>query len=201
MHLRPYTQDDKEACLSLIDSNTPVFFAPHERDEFNTFLDHPEDRYWVVEDDSGTVIGCSGYWVNPDTHVAVITWTMVARSWHGCGVGRRLLLTCLHHLCRNPAVQIVTLETSQHVTGFYERAGGFRVQEITENGYAPGLHKIEMRREMSLDDCAIIAQQQPEEVAGESPRTVPIGHGIPTRGSCAQLGGRRLASDARSLGR
>ncbi|HUT17515.1 MAG TPA: GNAT family N-acetyltransferase [Anaerolineae bacterium] len=159
IHLRPYTLDDKGACLSLLDSNTPRFFAPHERDEFSTFLDDPGDRYWVVEDDTGTVIACSGYWIVSDTPVAVITWTMVARSWHGRDVGRWLLLTCLHHLCRIPAVQIVTLETSQHVTGFYEQVGGFRVQEITENGYAPGLHKIKMRREMTLDGCATIAQQ------------------------------------------
>ena len=159
MHVRPYTQDDKRACLSLIDGNSPAFFAPYERDEFSTFLDNPGDRYWVVEDDVGTVIGCSGYWITPDSHVALITWTMVARSRHSRGVGRWLILTCLHHLARVPTVQIVRLETSQHVTGFYEQAGGFRVQGITENGYSPGLHKIEMRREMTLDDCAIIAQQ------------------------------------------
>jgi ribosomal protein S18 acetylase RimI-like enzyme len=159
VHLRPYTPDDKEACLSLLDSNTPRFFAPHERDEFDPFLNNPGDRYWVVEDGAGTVIGCSGYWIVPETPVALITWTMVARSWHGRGVGRWLLLTCLHHLCRMPAVQTVTLDTSQHITGFYERVGGFRVHEITEDGYEPGLHKIEMRREITLGDCATIARQ------------------------------------------
>jgi N-acetylglutamate synthase-like GNAT family acetyltransferase len=159
VHLRPYTPDDKEACLSLLDSNTPRFFAPHERDEFDPFLNNPGDRYWVVEDGAGTVIGCSGYWIVPETPVALITWTMVARSWHGRGVGRWLLLTCLHHLCRMPAVQTVRLETSQHVTGFYEQVGGFRVQEITADGYAPGLHKIKMCREMTSQGCAAIAQQ------------------------------------------
>ena len=159
MHLRPYTPDDKEACLSLLDSNTPTFFAPHERDEFSTFLNDPGDKYWVVENDTRTVIGCSGYWIVSDTPVAVITWTMVGRGWHGRSVGRWLLLTCLRHQCRIPAVQTVTLETSQHVAGFYEQVGGFRVREITENGYAPGLHKIQMRREMTLADCAAFAQQ------------------------------------------
>ncbi|MBN1583492.1 MAG: GNAT family N-acetyltransferase [Anaerolineae bacterium] len=159
MHLRSYQQNDKAACLSLIDGNTPEFFAPHERDEFDTFLDDPGDRYWVVEDEDGMVIGCSGYWLVPDTSIAVITWTMVARNRHGRGVGRRLLLTCLHDLCRIPAVQTVTLETSQHITGFYERVGGFCVQEIVENGYAPGLHTVKMRQEMTLDDCATIAER------------------------------------------
>jgi hypothetical protein len=84
---------------------------------------------------------------------------MVARSWHSRGVGRWLLLTCLHHLCQMPGVQIVTLETSQHVTGFYRRVGGFSVQETTENGYAPGLHKVAMRLEMIPEACTAIAQQ------------------------------------------
>jgi ribosomal-protein-alanine N-acetyltransferase len=112
-----------------------------------------------VEDGAGSVIGCSGYWTVPGTPVAVITWTMVARAWHGRGVGRRLLLTCLHHLCRIPTVQTVRLETSQHVTGFYERVGDFHVREIEENGYAPGLHKIVMDREIDPPACAAIAQQ------------------------------------------
>jgi ribosomal-protein-alanine N-acetyltransferase len=162
LHLRPYTQDDKEACLSLIDGNTPLYFAPHERDEIDVFLDDPGDWYWVAEDDTGTVIGCCGYWIVSDTAVAYITWTMVARDWHGRGVGRWLLLTCLHHLCRIPAVKAVRLETSQHVTGFYERVGGFCIQETTENGFAPGLHKIVMRREMTWDGCTAIAQQLAE---------------------------------------
>jgi RimJ/RimL family protein N-acetyltransferase len=159
MYLRPYTAADKEACLSLLDSNTPMFFAPHERDEFDTFLDNPGDRYWVAEDEAGVIVGCSGYWIIRDTPVAVITWTMTARRWHGRGVGRRLLLTCLHHLCRIPAIQAVRLETSQHVTGFYEKVGDFRVQETVENGFAPGLHKIRMRTEVSAERCAAIAQR------------------------------------------
>ena len=159
MHLRLYAPADKGACLALLDGNMPVFFAPHERDEFDTFLNDPGDRYWVVEDDAGVIVGCSGYWVVPDTPVATITWTMVARSWHRRGVGRRLLLTCLDHLCRVPAVQAVRLETSQHVTGFYEQVGDFYVQGIIENGYAPGLHKIEMRTVLSSERCAAIARQ------------------------------------------
>jgi ribosomal protein S18 acetylase RimI-like enzyme len=159
LNLRLYTRADKEACLSLIEDNTPTFFAPHERDEFAIFLDDPGDPYWVVEDETGAVIGCSGYWITADTPVAMITWTMVARDWHGRGVGRWLLLTCLHHLCQVQTVQAVWLETSQHVTGFYERVGGFRVKEIVENGFAPGLHKIRMDRTLDPAGCAALAQQ------------------------------------------
>jgi hypothetical protein len=56
-------------------------------------------------------------------------------------------------------MQTVTLETSQHIAGFYERVGGGRVLEITKNGYEPRLHKIKLRREMTCGDCATIARQ------------------------------------------
>ena len=41
--------------------------------------------------------------------------------------------------------------------GFYERIDGFSVQEVTENGYAPGLHTFKMQREMTADGGANIA--------------------------------------------
>ncbi|MBN1642075.1 MAG: GNAT family N-acetyltransferase [Anaerolineae bacterium] len=160
MQLRLYRQSDKQACLGLIDGNTPDFFAPHERAEFEAFLQDPGDRYWVAEDDSGTVVGCCGYWRIPGKPVAVITWTMVARSWQGHGVGRLLFQTCLDHVCRIPDLQTVTLETSQHVTGFYERVGGFRIVETVKDGFAPGLHKVVMRRERTEAWCDENARQR-----------------------------------------
>jgi len=166
VYLRPYTTDDKAACLALIDDNTPDFFAPHENTEFDTFLDNPGDAYWVAEDDAGTVVGCTGYWVIAETPTAIITWTMVERSLQGRGIGRLLLLTCLRHLCRVPDVQTVTLETSQHIVGFYEHIAGFEVQEVVKDGYASGLHKVKMRREMRKDGCEAIAQQIVERGLG-----------------------------------
>ena len=56
MNLRPYRQEDRAACLSLIDGNTPTYFAPHERAEYDVFLDDPGDWYWVAEED-GEILG------------------------------------------------------------------------------------------------------------------------------------------------
>ena len=141
MHLRPYRIDDKAACLRMFDGNAPDFFALHERDGFEEFLETPGTRYWVVDDDAGTVIGCSGYRIVPETTTAIITWTMVERDVQGQGVGRLLILTDLDHLCRIPAVDTVILETSQHIVGFYERVAGFEAHEVIEDGLKQGLVK------------------------------------------------------------
>jgi hypothetical protein len=61
MKLRSYTPADKEACLAIFDSNTPPYFAKHERPEFAAFLDESRDPYFVVEASNGQIIGCGGY--------------------------------------------------------------------------------------------------------------------------------------------
>ena len=43
MKLREYAQADKEACLAIFDSNTPPFFAPHEREQFARLLETSAD--------------------------------------------------------------------------------------------------------------------------------------------------------------
>ena len=101
MKLREYAQADKEACLAIFDSNTPPFFAPHEREEFARFLETSSDPYFVVEHD-GEVVGCGGILLIPNTPVAILTWGMVARARHRAGIGRRLLVERLHRLCQLP---------------------------------------------------------------------------------------------------
>jgi hypothetical protein len=54
MNFRPYVMEDKAACLAIFDSNTPLYFAEHERLDFSAFLDAPEGRYFVGEEDNPT---------------------------------------------------------------------------------------------------------------------------------------------------
>jgi hypothetical protein len=51
MDVRPYSSADRPACLAVFDSNTPRFFHPGERRNFETFLDAPFCSYLVVEHD------------------------------------------------------------------------------------------------------------------------------------------------------
>jgi uncharacterized protein (TIGR02569 family) len=147
--LRPYEPRDRAACLALFDGNAPPFFAPAERADFEEFLDHPPGAYLVVDDEGGAVVGCGGVTASRSSpSLGELTWGMVARTKHGKGIGRFLLLARLFLLAERPRITRVRLDTSQHTRGFFEREG-FAVQAGTPNGYAPGLHRYEMT--LSLD--------------------------------------------------
>src|SRR6266536_5178451 len=146
--LRPYEPRDRTACLALFDSNAPPFFAPEERADFDSFLDHPPGAYLVVEGERGAVVGCGGVTASPRTGLGELTWGMVARAEHGKGIGRFLLRARLFLLAERDKITYVRLDTSQHTRGFFEREG-FVVKSGTADGYAPGLHRYEMA--LSID--------------------------------------------------
>jgi len=146
--LRAYEPGDRAACRALFDGNAPPFFAPAERADFEEFLDHPPGAYLVVQDEGGAVVGCGGVTASPRTGLGELTWGMVARTEHGKGIGRFLLLARMFLLAERPKITHVRLDTGQHTRGFFEREG-FVVQDSAQDGYAPGLDRHEMT--LSLD--------------------------------------------------
>lgn len=144
MRVRDYTTADRDACLAVFDSNVPAFFVPAEREQFAAFLDALPGPYLVVVDEDGAVLGCGGYAVTPGTTTADLCWGMVRRERHGTGLGRLLVDARLERVRADAAVEAVALNTSQHTVGFYERRG-FRTEQVTPDGYAPGLDRCDMR--------------------------------------------------------
>lgn len=140
----PYAIEDRPACLAVFDSNTPHFFAPEERAEYSEFLQSLVlKRPYLVLRQGDEVVGCGGLKVIAQEKTAFLSWGMVARHYHGKGVGRFLAEARLD-LARSIAeVETVTLNTSQHTRGFYEKLG-FTATKVTPNGYAPGLDRWDM---------------------------------------------------------
>lgn len=157
MNFRPYQPDDMAACLAIFDSNTPDFFAPHERAEFAQFLAEPGGSYFVVEADDSAVSACGGCWAYADGRVA-LTWGMVIRSQHRHGIGRWLLLKRLQWLCSQIDAKVAVIETSQHSAPFFQKFG-FQTATITPNGFAPGLDRIAMQLPLTATQCAQLHEQ------------------------------------------
>lgn len=160
MRLRHYTPADEAACLAIFDSNTPEYFARHERAEYQDFLAHQGNRpYFVVEDADGTVVAAGGYLRAAGGAEAWLTWGMVARHRHRRGLGRFLLVARLERLCRELSASggslNVRLDTSQHTWPFFAREG-FTTERITENGYAPGYHRYDMVLRLDATRCRSI---------------------------------------------
>ncbi|NWJ23074.1 GNAT family N-acetyltransferase [Rhizobium sp. RM] len=141
---RPYVLEDSVACLAVFDSNVPHFFAEAERAQYAEFLTGLalQRPYLVFEDGTG-IIACGGLETLPEKRTAFLSWGMVARDHHGKGVGR-LLTQARLELARNlPDVDSITLNTSQHTKGFYEKFG-FVMTEVTPDCYAVGLDRWDM---------------------------------------------------------
>lgn len=142
--MRGYERADREACLSLFDSNVPPYFAPSERADFAAFLDDLPGPYLVLEDLNGDIVACGGFGpTRQDDTVAILCWGMVRRDQHGRGLGRQLLATRLDLIATDPRFRAVRIETSPLSRGFFERFG-FIVDLVVPDGFAPGLDLVAM---------------------------------------------------------
>ena len=76
-------------------------------------------------------------------------WGMVKRSFHKQNYGKYLLLKRMEAICQLPQVEKISMDTSQHSKGFFEKLG-FTVTEVEQDGYFPGLHRHEL--ELKLEN-------------------------------------------------
>ena len=143
MIFRPYRPADRDACLGIFASNCPTFVAPSERPQFEAFLAAPRGRYGVLVGDDGEVLGCGGVITERGGRDAHLVWGLIRADRHRRGLGRAMTLERLRWIAETPGVERVLMDTSQHSSGFYEKLG-FRVVKIVENGYAEGLHRLEL---------------------------------------------------------
>ena len=138
---RPFQPGDQAACLAVFDSNLPKFFAPTERADFQAFLcDKVMTRPYLVIQRAGRLIGCGGLQIDGDGRSAFLSWGMIAQDCHGTGAGQFLTKARLAMAAKIPGLEKLTLNTSQHTKGFYERFG-FAAQKLTPDGYGPGLDR------------------------------------------------------------
>ena len=150
VRVRDYVPSDVQACLSVFDTNVPDYFLDAERPEFRAFLDALPGPYLVIEVE-GRVVACGGHAVGKERPVADLCWGMVRRELHGHGFGRLLTEARIEQAAREPGVDTIALNTSQHTEAFYQRLG-FRTVEIVRDGYAEGLHRHEMRLRLTGRD-------------------------------------------------
>ena len=144
MKPRAYAASDREACLDLFRLNTPKYFSAHEIGDFERFLDELPGPYFVLVGDTG-IAACGGYAESrhePDA--CDVCWTIVHPDRQGTGLGRLLVLYILEQAIEQRAPKAFLLNTSQHTVRFFAMMG-FSPIRTTEDGYAPGLDRIDMR--------------------------------------------------------
>ncbi|RYX81768.1 GNAT family N-acetyltransferase [bacterium] len=144
LQFRPYNPShDQSPVMELFRSNLNPYFTAEEEAEFRHFLSE-NFPYFVgeLETEQGKcIVASGGYAMN--ARYAVLTWGMVARQFHGQGIGRAFIRFRINE-CReaypNTAIEI---ETSQHTAPFYEKLG-FRTLSIQPDKWGPNLHLVHM---------------------------------------------------------
>ena len=142
---RHYQAADHAACLDIFDANCPRFFAPNERQDFDTYLTGKPDNYQVATRNN-TVVGAFGVSAGT-THDARINWIMIDPSCQGDGVGAQMMLEAIG-IARQLEALRIHIAASQHSAAFFAKYGATEVARTTD-GWGPGMHRLDMLLELS----------------------------------------------------
>ncbi len=144
--IREYRKNDKLAVLNLLALNTPTYFAPEERADFEHYLDHEREHYLVLEMD-GKIVGCGGINFTADGATGKISWDILHPAYQGKSLGTQLLQHRIDQLKATETIKKITVRTSQVAYQFYEK-GGFELVEVVPGYWAKGfdLYRMEYRR-------------------------------------------------------
>ena len=141
MEILNYDPKYKQQCIGIFESNIPKFFLPKElpacKEYFASII---ASNYWVLEHQN-EIIASGG--IGIDGHAGRMHYGMVRNDWHKKGIGTRLFEFRLGKLIENPNIATIGLDTCQHNPNFFRRFG-FVETSVKENGYGPGLHRIDM---------------------------------------------------------
>lgn len=145
MKIRKYQNGDLDAVVDIFRSNIPKYFTEIEEPGLYEFLGSERiEDYYVVEIDD-RIVGAGGIaYDDIDEPTVSLCWGMVHKDLLGTGIGKELTRFRVE-LSRNQYPDHpLTIGTSQHTAGFYEKFG-FRTVEHTPDGYGPGIDMCRMR--------------------------------------------------------
>jgi ribosomal protein S18 acetylase RimI-like enzyme len=140
--LREFVPADHAAVMHLLALNTPAFFGESEAADLEHYLREEIDAYFVVEIDGALVAAGGINRVEGGAH-GKLSWDLVHPSHQGQGVGRQLAVHRLAILRSDPQVLRISVRTSQHAFGFYQRLG-FVERKRVQDYWAPGHDLVEM---------------------------------------------------------
>ncbi len=142
---RNYTSGYLEDCLELFDANSPEYFSPNEKADYEQFLRSGSQQYELccVGEQIAGAYGLSGQ----DTIYRNLNWIMLNPRWHGIGIGATIMERAIYE-ARREKVQVIHIAASHKSAGFFEKFGAHR-HSFQENGWGKGMHRVDMELELS----------------------------------------------------
>ena len=132
---RPYLPTNKPACLGIFDANCPAFFAPNERDEYADFLLESPSGYEVCVIHH-EVVGAFGLLAGR------LNWMLIDPKSQGLGIGSAAMARVMT-LAMSAGHKAVEIATSHKTAPFFAKFGAV-TQEVAQDGWGPGMHRVDM---------------------------------------------------------
>jgi ribosomal-protein-alanine N-acetyltransferase len=140
-------------CVNIFTSNLPTYFDKDELPGLVQWLagqNKNELAYkntlsesFFVGHINEMLVACGGYYICKNEKRASLAWGMVHNDWHGKSIGLQLLAFRVKDIIDKYPTYSITLDTSQHTFGFFEKMN-FKTVKILPNYYAQGLHRYDM---------------------------------------------------------
>ena len=155
MNIRKYKKKDHVACMEIIRSNTPEFFAMDEVPLFEEWLyaqeigtlahTVSEKEFYFVLEENDEILGCAGYLLVKNTKEIFLSWGMVNRKFQKLGYGKKLLEYRFKSISQNFPDRKISLATTQDIAPFFEKYG-FKITDIKPKFYSESLDRYEMEK-------------------------------------------------------
>lgn len=128
-------QSDYNKVLELFQLNTPAYFHPSEKAQFDRYLKTPGISAVVIKH-QGQIAGFGGFQYDAVKKEGLFSWAFVHPEIHKRGLGSALVKHRINELTLLGANRIV-VRTSQFTYRFYEKLG-FVLESVTPNYWAKG---------------------------------------------------------------
>jgi GNAT superfamily N-acetyltransferase len=142
---RPYSGADRETCLDFFDANCPEYFAPNERSDYQRFLDAGSTGYELCLIDE-KIAGAFGLIGNAASRRR-LNWIMLNPRFHGVGGGRAIMERIVAHAV-SEGLEVLDIAASHKSAPFFAKFGAVTTT-VTENGWGPGMHRVDMQLPLS----------------------------------------------------
>lgn len=137
---RPYRETDHRACSSIFAANCPEYFAPNEREDYESFLASAPAGYEVCEAE-GRVVGAFGLF-DSESNEKRLNWILLDPDMQGAGIGKTIMERIID-LGRTASACQVNIAASQKSAPFFARFGATATSTTIE-GWGPGLDRVDM---------------------------------------------------------
>jgi len=124
----------------LFDANCPEYFSPGERSDYESFLEADSTAYELCIV-GGRVAGAFGL-MGDDPTQRSLNWILLSPTSQGRGIGAAIMERIILK-AKAAMVDIVSIDASQKSAPFFEKFGAVEINR-TENGWGPGLHRVDM---------------------------------------------------------